>query len=133
MSQLEEIRQRFAQDLYATQVTGAVIDEVGPDFVKCSLKLEPHHRNAVGQVMGGVMFTLADFAFAVAANHAGTVTVTSVSQISFVSPVQGDMLYAECRLLRDSGRSCFYDIAIRDGTGALIAVVSSTGRRLRNS
>ncbi len=132
MPDLEQIRRRFQQDSYACQVTGVVIEEAGPGYARCSLKVEPKHRNAVGQVMGGVLFTLADFAFAVAANNDGTLTVTAVSQISFLSKVQGDALTAECKLLRDGHRSCFYDTAIRDGTGNLVAVVSSTGRHIQH-
>ena len=61
---LEETRAFFKDDVYATQVTGIVIDACGPNYAKCSLALESKHRNAAGQVMGGVLFTLADFAFA---------------------------------------------------------------------
>ena len=57
----------FENDRFATE-NGAVIEEVEEHYAKCSLKLGSHHRNAMGAVMGGVYFTLADFAFAVAAN-----------------------------------------------------------------
>ena len=67
MTELEEARAFFARDLYASEATGCVIDAVGDRYARCSLTLQPYHRNAVGQVMGGVSFTLADFAFAVTA------------------------------------------------------------------
>lgn len=54
----------FENDRFATE-NGAVIEEVEEHYAKCSLKLGSHHRNAMGAVMGGVYFTLADFAFAV--------------------------------------------------------------------
>ena len=64
---LERVRETFRGDRFATEM-GAVIDELGDNYSKCSLVLNEHHRNAVGGIMGGVYFTLADFAFAVASN-----------------------------------------------------------------
>ena len=64
---LEKVREFFKNDRYATE-TGAVIDEIGDHYAKVSLTINDHHKNAMGGVMGGVYFTLADFAFAVASN-----------------------------------------------------------------
>ena len=60
-------REVFANDHYATEATGATIDKVERRMAECSLTLADKHRNALGAVMGGVMFTLADLAFAAAA------------------------------------------------------------------
>jgi len=127
---LEETRAFFKDDVYATQVTGIGIDACGPNYAKCSLALEPKHRNAAGQVMGGVLFTLADFAFAVAANNSGPLTVTAVSQITFLSAARGNVLTAETRLVKDGKRSCYFQIDITDDLGTLVATVSSSGMHL---
>ena len=76
------------------------------------------------------MYTLADFTFAVAANFKQNRTVTTVSQISYLSPVKGDMLYGESRLIRDGKRNCFYQIMITDNLGTEIAIVSVNGTHL---
>ena len=73
----------FENDRFATE-NGAVIEEVEEHYAKCSLKLGSRHRNAMGAVMGGVYFTLADFAFAVAANWQGTGTVSLHSDIAYL-------------------------------------------------
>lgn len=127
MTALEEARAFFAKDKYATEITGIVIDEVGEHYAKCSLKLDDRHKNAVGQVMGGVMYTLADFVFAVATNFKQPVTVTVVSQISYLGMVKGDTLIAETRLLKDGKRSCFYEVDIQDNLGNPVAVVATNG------
>ncbi len=127
---LEEARRFFSGDVFATAVTGAEIEDCGPDHARCSLRLEPRHRNAAGQVMGGVLFTLADLAFAVAANNQGPLTVTAVSQITFLSPVRGQVLTAETRLVKSGRRSCCFAVDITDDLGTLVATVSSTGMRL---
>lgn len=131
LTDLERARDFFANDRYATLQTGAVIEQIGEKYARCSLKLERHHRNAVGGVMGGVMFTLADFVFAVATNFdAECVTVSVVSQISFLNAPKGDKLFGESRLIKDGRTNCFYEISITDDIGTDVAVVSFTGAHL---
>lgn len=68
MKELDRIREQFAKDRYATETTGIEITEVGENFARVELELDERHYNALGNVMGGVLFTMADFAFAVATN-----------------------------------------------------------------
>ena len=96
-------------------------------YAKCALKIEDRHKNAAGQVMGGVFFTMADFAFAIAANFKQPLTVTQTAQIVFLSSVKGSTLYAETEKIRAGKRSCFYKIMISDDTGEEIAYVTVTG------
>ena len=131
MSELERVREFFCGDVFATSATGIVIDEIGDKWAKCTLKLDSRHKNAANQVMGGVIFTLADFTFAVAANRGkDAVTVTTSSNISFVGTVKGDVLIAESRLLKDGRRSCFYEIEVKDELGNLVAVASTVGTHI---
>ena len=51
---LEEVRQRFQGDRFATE-NGAVIDAIGEGYAKCSMELSDSHRNAAGAVMGGAI------------------------------------------------------------------------------
>lgn len=128
MSDLEEARAFFAKDRYATEVTGIVIEGVGEHYAKCSLKLDGRHLNAVGHVMGGVVYTMADLTFAISTNfRTGRPTVTNVAQVSYLNSPEGDTLYSESKLLKDGHRICFYEIRIRDNTGKDIAIVSMNG------
>ena len=103
--ELERVREMFRNDRYATE-TGAVIDEIGDHYAKVSLTITGHHNNAVGGVMGGVYFTLADFAFAVASNwqKAGTVSITS--DISFIGVPKSDRIIAETQLIKNGRSTC---------------------------
>jgi acyl-CoA thioesterase len=128
MSELESVRAFFEGDVYATSATGIEITEIGEKWAKCTLPLDSRHRNAAGQVMGGVMFTLADFTFAVATNRShDAVTVTTSSNVSFLGTVKGEVLFAETRLLKDGKRSCFYEVEIKDSSEKLVAVASIVG------
>ena len=128
MTDLEEARAFFAGDKYASEATGIVIEEVGEHYAKCSLKLDERHMNAVGHVMGGVFYTMADFTFAVSTNfRTERPTVTNVAQISYLNSPSGNTLYSESRLLRDGRRICFYEIRIWDNNGKDIALISMNG------
>ncbi len=128
MGKLEEAREIFAQDLFATKQTGVVIEEVSPNHARCSMEIKDHHRNAYGGVMGGAIYTLADFAFAVASNFdQETATVSMTGTASFLSSTKGSSLFAQADLLKDGRRNCFYDVKVADDTGKLIATVSFTG------
>ena len=131
MTDLIRAREFFKNDRYAIEATGIVIEEVGKNYAKCSLKLTDRHMNAVGHPMGGVMYTLADFVFAVSTNFdADCVTVTTVSQICYLNPCKGNTLYGESRLIKDGRTTCFFEIEITDELGTKVAVVTTTGSHL---
>ncbi|MCR5094460.1 MAG: PaaI family thioesterase [Lachnospiraceae bacterium] len=128
MGSLEEARNLFSRDRYASGLSGAVIDEIGENYAKCSMPITENHRNAYGGVMGGAIYTLADFAFAVASNYDKlTATVSLVGQATFLASVKGDVLTAEARLIKDGRTTSFFEVSVTDNTGRLVAVVSFTG------
>lgn len=67
---IEDIRAYFADDEFARKCLGATIDDY--DFetgiATVSMEIDDRHHNAQGFVMGGVFFSLADYALAVASN-----------------------------------------------------------------
>lgn len=130
MKTLDEIKDVFIKDRFAMVTTGIDIIQADEECVRCCLKIDDRHLNAAGHVMGGAIFTLADFTFAVASNIADVSTVTLSSSISYLSSPKGSVLYSRSRILKDGSRACFYEIEITDDLGARIALVSTTGLRL---
>ena len=131
ISKLEEARELFAHDVYASELTGVVIDEIGDNYAKCSLILEDKHRNAYGGIMGGAIYTLADLAFAVASNFdKEEATVSLSTSANFMSASKGNVLYAEARLIKDGRRNCFYEVRVTDDLGKDIAEILFTGAHL---
>lgn len=126
MKPSEETVEFFKKDRFAT-VNGAVIEEVDDHYAKCSLKLEDKHRNAMGAVMGGVYFTLADFAFAVATNWQKLGTVSLNSQITYLTPAKGDQITAEAVCVKNGKTTSYYRIDVKDEFGNLAAAVTATG------
>ena len=123
---IEEVRKIFKGDRFATE-NGAVIEEVGKHSATCSLVITDSHRNAMGAVMGGVYFTLADFAFAVAANWENMGCVSLHSDISFLGAAKGEKLIAKAVCVKDGRSTSCYRVDVTDNLGNLIATITTTG------
>lgn len=123
---IEKIREMFRNDRYATE-TGAFIEEIGDHYAKVSLTINEHHKNAVGGVMGGVYFTLADFAFAVAANWQKAGTVSINSDISFIGVPKSSKIIAETQLIKNGRSTCCYNVQVTDDIGTPVAMVKIIG------
>ena len=124
---LEKARAFFKKDIFASEQTGIEIVDASDGYAKCSLKITDKHKNALGNVMGGVIFTMADYAFAIASNFERPSTVTQTSQIIYLSSPKGDVLYAETEQIKSGKKTCVYNITVSDDTGAQIAHVTTTG------
>ena len=123
---LEEVRKLFEGDRFATE-NGAVIEEIGDRSATCSLVITDSHRNAMGAVMGGTYFMLADFAFAVAANWKKMGCVSLRSDISFLGAARGKKLIAKAVCIKDGRTTACYRIDVTDDLGNLAATVTATG------
>jgi len=128
MPTFEEIKKRFYQDRYAVEVTGIELLEAQPKRAVCVLTLRPELLNANGIPMGGTLFTLADFAFAVAANaYSETSYVSQNASITFLSPARGQKLTAEAKCLKAGRRTCLYEVNITDDSGVYVAHMTVNG------
>jgi acyl-CoA thioesterase len=84
---------------------------------------------------GGLIFTLADSAFAFACNARNQVTVAAGAEIHFISPGRkGETLTAVAQERAGAGRSGIYDIAVTESTsGRLIALFRGRSHRIEGS
>ena len=123
-----EALEKLTDDKFATQAAGAVIEYAQEGYARCSMAVTAQHLNANGSVMGGAIFTLADYAFAAACNVGSMHMVAVTSSIEYMRAAKGSgILYAEARC-RKAGRSFgFFEITVTDETGREVAVVSTTG------
>ena len=119
----------FKGDNFALEATGIIIEEVDKDYAKCRLDIKEKHLNANNFVMGGAIFTLADFTMAVAANAGHPETVSMNLNINYLSPAKPPVLYAEAKCIK-SGRSvAVYEITVSDTDGKNVAIVVGSGFR----
>ncbi|MCB1858219.1 MAG: hotdog fold thioesterase [Gammaproteobacteria bacterium] len=114
-------RDRFARML------GIEVEMVSPGYCRASLRVTEQMLNAVGLTHGGVTFSLADFAFAVASNSHGRVAVALTAQISYPEASRlGDKLIAEARESHKTGRTGHYGIEVRTAGQQLVGLFSGT-------
>ncbi len=125
---IEEAREFFVNDRFATE-NGMTIDELGEGYAVCSMDILDCHRNAAGGVMGGVIFTLADYAFAVSSNNAHKVTVAINCSINYLNGTKGSRLFAHSRCIKDGRTTCVYEVDVTDDTGRDIARFTGTGHK----
>lgn len=127
MSDLEKVREFFKNDKYASETTGIVITDAAPGYAKVELDLDERHNNALGTVMGGVLFTMCDYAFAVASNYDSVPCVTLGTQAIFMRKNKGNHLICEAKCIKDGRRACFYDVYVTDDLGTEISKVTIEG------
>lgn len=134
MDRIAAARAVFDNDRFASEATGVEIVEVEDRYARCQVTVADRHRNAMGAVMGGVLFTLADLAFAVAANSEtlaeGKLHWVSIdSHIAFLTNTRNGILTATARCIRQGRSSCVYTIDVADCEGKVLAVVTTTGMK----
>jgi acyl-CoA thioesterase len=128
---MPDARQLLAQDRFAAY-TGITLEAVEAGHARARLRIRPEHLNGVGIVQGGAVFTLADFAFAAAANSTGSVAVAIDVSISFLKAVTGGELVAEATEEAASGRISTSLVRVTDDAGALVAIFKGTAYRKRD-
>jgi acyl-CoA thioesterase len=110
----------FASD-DASRMFGIELLDHGPGWARARLIVRDEMLNGHGSCHGGVIFALADTAFACACNSWGPVTVAAGADIVFVAPARGgDILTAEGRVRARYGRNGVYDVTVTRG-GELVA------------
>jgi acyl-CoA thioesterase len=117
---IEKLKEFFKNDRFAT-MTGIVIEEATPGYCKASMVIEDKHLNSVNVVQGGAIFTLADFAFAVASNSRGQIALAINVNISFLKGKSTGILYAIAREVSDPKRIGAYEVDVVDEQGEMIS------------
>ncbi|MCR5427014.1 MAG: PaaI family thioesterase [Lachnospiraceae bacterium] len=125
----EEAREYFKGDKFATN-SGMLLDELGEDYAVCSMPLNEGHRNANGGIMGGVIFTLADLAFAALSNQLHRPTVAQQVSINYLSAPKGERLIARASIRKTGRTSTILQVDVSDDTGRDIAMFVGTGFKL---
>lgn len=119
------------QDRFAASI-GAQLTEIRDGYAKAELTVTERHLNGANVCQGGVMYTLADLAFAGVANCHGTLTLGISNTITFLHSAQlGDHLTAECTELLDHRKLPYCDIKVTNQNGELLAAVTGLAYRMR--
>lgn len=125
----------IAATMFAREGTGKtwgiVIDEAAEGYARIRMRLRADMTNGHGTAHGGMIFALADTAFAYACNSRNVATVAAQASIIFLSAArEGEMLVAEARERASEGRSGAYAVSVRTEDGRAIADFQGLSRTI---
>ena len=131
----QELAEAVAEAMWsrdrAAQALGMRIDSVAPGRASLSMPVRSDMLNGHHICHGGLIFALADTAFAYACNAYNLNTVGSGCSIDYVAPgKEGDTLQAIAVERSRSGRTGVYDVVVRDGAGRDLALFRGKSYRI---
>jgi acyl-CoA thioesterase len=110
---------------------GIVIEEARAGYARISMKLRPDMLNGHGIAHGGMVFALADTAFAYVCNGANHASVAAQASIVFLDKAaEGETLVAEGEEIAREGRAGVTRVSVRTSDGRTIAEFTGYSRTL---
>ena len=128
METVTAILEFFQGDKFALNA-GIELVEAGNGYAKARMEIRPEHLNGGGVCQGGAIFTLADLAFAVAANSHAKLTYSVTSTINFFKSESKGWLYAEAKETFNHKRLSNCEVRITNEAGELVASFTGMGYR----
>jgi acyl-CoA thioesterase len=127
---MDALRRMMERDRFAARC-GIRLEELREGHARATMEAGPDHLNGVDIVQGGAIFTLADLAFAAAANSGGAVAVAVSATIQYVKAAVAGPLVAEAEEVGRSSRLSTVTVRVTDGAGELVALFQGTAFRKR--
>jgi len=130
-----ELASQVAHKMLASEGTGPawgiVIEEAREDYARISMVVRPDMLNGHGIAHGGMIFALADSAFAYVCNGANHASVAAQASIVFLDKAaEGETLIAEATEVAREGRAGVTRVAVRTSDGRAIAEFTGYSRTL---
>jgi acyl-CoA thioesterase len=130
-----ELADKVAHAMLASEGTGPAwglnIEEVREDYARVSMVVRPDMLNGHGFAHGGMIFSLADSAFAYVCNGANHASMAAQASIVFLDKVrEGETLIAEAQEVAREGRAGVTRVAVRAGDGRTVAEFTGYSRTL---
>jgi acyl-CoA thioesterase len=123
----------FSRDPCAARL-GIELVESGWRRAVLRMEIRPDMLNGHGSAHGGMVFSLADTAFAMACNSEDEVTVAASASIEFVGSVApGTVLTATAEGRHQGRRAGVYDIEVTDDEGRVVAFFRGRSHRIGGS
>ena len=126
---------RIAEAMLQAEGTGPAwgieIEEAREGYARIAMRMRPDMLNGHGIAHGGMIFALADTAFAYACNSRNIRTVAAQASIVFLDPARpGERIVAEAEEQALAGRSGVYGVQLRGEDGRMIATFQGLSRSI---
>ena len=126
------LQERLNNDDKFAKSIGAQLIEVREGYACAELIVKDFHLNGAGVCQGGVIYTLADLAFAAVANSHGILSLGISNTITFIKSAQlGETIKAECTEQVNHHRLPYCDIKVTNEQGEILAIVTGLGYRMK--
>jgi acyl-CoA thioesterase len=117
---------------HASKHLGIEIAEIKPGFARLTMTVKQTMVNGHDICHGGMIFTLADTAFAHACNSYNFNTVAAGCSIEYLAPAKlNDVLTANAQEQTQVGRTGIYDVVVTDQDQKTIAVFRGKSARIK--
>jgi len=128
----EHSRRIAAQDRVVAAL-GIRVERAEPGYAVARMRVRPDMVNGVGVTHGGMIFTLADTAIAMASNDSAASSLVAGADVAFLSPShEGDELVAVAERRTLAGRTGLYDARV-ETAGRVVAEVRGRVRMPRET
>jgi acyl-CoA thioesterase len=114
------VKRYFDQDAFARSL-GIEVTDIDQGRATARMELSPGHHNSFGVTHGGALFSLADLAFAVAANTHEVVSLSINAHMQYIKATRTGMLIARAYEVSSSRKLGMYRVDITDDTGDIVA------------
>jgi acyl-CoA thioesterase len=135
MDEADALARRVAEAMLVREGAGpswgVSIEEAREGYARVSMLVRADFLNGHNIAHGGMIFSLADSAFAYACNSRNETTVAQQASIVFLAPAQaGETLIAEAREASRVGRSGAYQVSVKTADGRAVAEFSGLSRTI---
>ncbi len=122
----KKVRQFFNKDKFVA-LAGIQIDSVDDVQATVFANVLPQHLNANGCVQGGMLYTLADFCFAILANYKHPATVTQCGHINYLRPAFTSKLKAQAQEAERVGHIVISNVTVYDDKDEVVCLCQFNG------
>ncbi len=135
MSEADKLARRIADVMVeragTAQAWALKLEDAREGFARVSMLVRPDMVNSQGNAHGGMIFSLADSAFAYACNSRNETTVAQHAAITYLAPARlDDVLVAEAREASRAGRSGVYHVSVHAADGRVVAEFTGISRAI---
>lgn len=127
LNDAEKVKEWFSHDLFV-QGIGAQIVELSQEKTVVKTTVLPAHQNANGYAQGGMLYTVADYAFALHANYLHGPAVTQGGRVQYLIPVKvGEELTFTATETAHAGHNTISEVVVKNNAGEIVCVCNFNG------
>lgn len=127
MTEIEKVKEHFTKDEFVKGI-GAEIEELSAKKAVIKTVVKPCHQNANGVAQGGMLYTIADYTFAIHANYVHGQVVTQGGRIQYLIPAKvGEELTFVATETARAGHNTVSEVLVKNGAGEIVCVCNFNG------